>query len=290
MTVGGIVECHTNGNGDAPKYSLPAEHAAWLTRKAPDGNISALMQYFGQLGAVEDKVVHCFRNGGGVPYSEFERFSEIMAEDSGQSVLPALIDQILPLAPGVVERLKQGIDVLDIGCGRGKALNLMAKTFPNSRFMGYDFLQDAVDYATREAIENGSTNITFTTQDLTTWDESNSFDLITAFDVIHDQARPDTVLGNVHRALRDDGVFLMQDIQGSSHHHENHDHPIGPLLYTISTMHCMTVSLAQGGMGLGTMWGEDTAKRMLGEAGFNLKSVERLPHDFQNCYFISTKK
>ncbi|GAB4327269.1 MAG: class I SAM-dependent methyltransferase [Candidatus Zixiibacteriota bacterium] len=290
MTTGGIVECHINGNGDAPRYSLPAEHAAFLTRANPADNIGVLMQYIGQLGAVEDKVVDCFRNGGGVPYSEFSRFAEIMAEDSGQSVLPVLVDQILPLAPGVIDRLRQGIDVLDIGCGRGKALNLMAKTFPNSRFVGYDLLDHQIDYASNEAREQGNTNVRFEVHDLVELNEPKTYDLITAFDVIHDQARPDIVLRNVHTSLRDDGTFLMQDIAGSSHHHENHGHPIGPLLYTVSTMHCMTVSLAQGGMGLGTMWGEDTAQKMLHEAGFEVQSIERLPHDVQNCYYICTKK
>ncbi|HLL40507.1 MAG TPA: hypothetical protein VK357_12700, partial [Rubrobacteraceae bacterium] len=65
--------------------------------------------------------------------------------------------------------------------------------------------------------------------------------------------------------------------------------PIGPFLYTISTMHCMTVSLAQGGEGLGAMWGEEKAKDMLKEAGFTRVEVKQLPHDFQNYYYIATK-
>ena len=67
------------------------------------------------------------------------------------------------------------------------------------------------------------------------------------------------------------------------------DLPLGPLMYTVSTMHCMTVSLAQGGEGLGTMWGEEKPTEMLKEAGFKEVEVKRLPHDFQNCYFIAKK-
>jgi hypothetical protein len=67
------------------------------------------------------------------------------------------------------------------------------------------------------------------------------------------------------------------------------DHPIGPLLYTVSTMHCMTVSLAQDGEGLGTMWGEEKAKEMLEEAGFKEVEVKQLPHDIFNNYFMITK-
>ena len=81
----------------------------------------------------------------------------------------------------------------------------------------------------------------------------------------------------------------MQDIAGSSHVHKNMDHPLAPFRYTISTTHCMTVSLAQGGEGLGTMWGEEKAREMLRGAGFAKVEVKQLPHDFANSYYIVTK-
>ena len=81
----------------------------------------------------------------------------------------------------------------------------------------------------------------------------------------------------------------MQDIKGSSHLQNNADHPIGPLLYTLSTMHCMTVSLAQGGAGLGTVWGKELALTMLDEAGFGSVAVKELDHDFQNYFYIINK-
>jgi cyclopropane fatty-acyl-phospholipid synthase-like methyltransferase len=84
-----------------------------------------------------------------------------MAEDSGQSVLPALLDHILPLVPGLVEKLKQGIEVLDVGCGRGLALMLMAQTFPNSRFIGYDFSENGVAAAQADADQKGLINRRF---------------------------------------------------------------------------------------------------------------------------------
>ena len=115
--------------------------------------ISAVFaQYIALLGSVEDDIVECFRNGGGVPYSRFTRFHEVMAEDSGQSVLPALRDHILPLVPGLVERLEAGIDVLDVGCGRGKALIMMAQLFRKSRFIGFDLSPEAIDWG-RETAE-----------------------------------------------------------------------------------------------------------------------------------------
>ncbi|MDQ4107112.1 MAG: methyltransferase domain-containing protein, partial [Actinomycetota bacterium] len=284
MVVGGIVE----HDSEAGTYELPPEHAAFLTRAAPD-NIAVFAQYIPLLGAVEDGIVECFRNGGGVPYSAFSRFQEVMAEDSGQTVLPALLDHILPLVEGLTDRLEEGIDVLDVGCGSGRAINLLARTFPNSRFVGYDLSEEAVARGRAEAEEHGTTNARFEVRDVSTLDEEERYDLITTFDAVHDQAKPAEVLAGICRALKEDGVYLMQDIAGSSYHHNNLGHPIGPFLYTISTMHCMTVSLAQDGAGLGAMWGEEKAREMLQEAGFTKVRVERLPHDFQNSYYVATK-
>jgi 2-polyprenyl-3-methyl-5-hydroxy-6-metoxy-1,4-benzoquinol methylase len=285
MVVGRIID-HDPEN---ETYHLPQEHAAFLTRAASPDNIAAFAQYIPLLGSVEDGIVESFKYGGGVPYSAFPRFHEVMAEDSGQTVVPALTDHILPLVPGLVESLEEGIDVLDVGCGSGRALNLMARTFPNSRFTGYDFSEQAIARARAEAEEHGAANIRFEAKDAAALDEEASYDLITSFDAVHDQADPAAVLRGIADALKDDGMYLMQDIAGSSHHHGDMDHPIGPFLYTISTMHCMTVSLAQGGEGLGAMWGEEKAREMLGEAGFTKVEVEQLPHDFQNSYYIATK-
>ena len=285
MVTGGFVEYEPGRKA----YYLPPEHAALLTRAASPNNVAAFAQYIPLLGTVEDQVVDCFRNGGGVPYSQFHRFHEVMAEDSGQTVLPALLDEILPLVPGLVDKLKAGIDVLDVGCGAGRALILMARTFPDSRFTGYDFSEQAVDLARNATGQEGLTNLQFEVKDVTRLEAPIQFDLITTFDAVHDQADPASVLAGIHHALKDDGDYLMQDIAGSSHVHKNLDHPAGPFMYTISTMHCMTVSLAQDGAGLGTMWGEELCVEMLGEAGFSRIKVNKLPHDFQNNFYVIRK-
>lgn len=94
------------------------------------------------------------------------------------------------------------------------------------------------------------------------------------------------MLRGIRKALADDGVYLAQDIKGSSHHHSDRDHPIGPLLYTISCMHCMTVSLAQDGEGLGAMWGKEKALEYFRVAGFRHIDVHELEHDFQNYWYV----
>jgi len=202
-------------------------------------------------------------------------------------VLPALEERILALVPGLVERLEAGIDVLDVGFGLGKALNLMARRFPNSRFTGYEISDEGILAARAEAEASGSGNVRFVKQDAAGFEDREAFDLICSFDAVHDQADPRAMLRNIRRALRPGGVYLMQDIDTRSEVGENLEHPLGPMIYTISCMHCMTVSLAAGGLGLGAAWGVDTAERMLREAGFGSVEVHRLEHDVQNAYFVN---
>jgi hypothetical protein len=97
MTTGGVVE-YDPARGT---YHLPPEHAAFLTRAASPNNLAVTTQFVAVLGAVEDRIVECFRAGGGVPYSAFGRFHETMAEESEQTVVAGLTDSILPLAPGL---------------------------------------------------------------------------------------------------------------------------------------------------------------------------------------------
>ncbi len=286
MVTGRIVDYDVSGD----RYDLPAAHAACLTRNAAPNNIATFAQYIPLLGTVEDGIVKCFEEGGGLPYSAFPRFQTVMAEDSAQTVLPALVEHILPLVPGLIERLHQGIDVLDVGFGRGKTLNAMAQAFPESRFAGYEISDEGVRFARAEAGAKGLKNVRFEIVDGADFDDSEAFDLICTFDSVHDQADPDALLRNIRRALRPGGVYLMQDIDASSNVGGNIDHPMGTLLYTISCMHCMTVSLAENGQGLGAMWGVELAQERLREAGFSSLEIHRLPHDIQNAYFINHKR
>jgi 2-polyprenyl-3-methyl-5-hydroxy-6-metoxy-1,4-benzoquinol methylase len=288
MTAAGVVEVDPK----TVRFSLPSEHAASLTRAAAADNIAVFAQYIGVLGGAEDDIVDCFRKGGGVPYSKFGRFHEVMAEDSGQSVMSSLERHILPLVPGLTDRFSRGIRMLDVGCGRGRILNRLAELFPASRFVGMDLSTDAVEYARAEARRAGLRNAEFVAADLSDFDrtaEPEAYDFVTTFDAVHDQGRPLNVLKGIHRTLKPGGVYLMQDIAGSSHVHKNLEHPLGTFLYTVSCMHCMTVSLAQGGEGLGAMWGEEKTREYLEKAGFRSVETHRLAHDIQNNWYVVTK-
>ena len=210
-----------------------------------------------------------------------------MAEVSGEVFDAALVDVVLPLADGLPGLLRDGVDVADIGCGRGHAVNVMARAFPASRFTGIDFSEEAVSSGAAEARRLGIGNASFVARDVAALDGTDAYDVITAFDAIHDQADPARVLANIHRALRPGGTLLMVDIKGSSRLEDNVGAPMAPYKYTVSTMHCMTVSLGLDGAGLGTVWGRQLATSMLHDAGFGDVSVLEIETDALNYYYVA---
>ncbi len=276
MATAGIVALDEEG-----RYALPEEHAAFLGQRAPSGTMSGMMQWIGVLAPVESEIIRCFRKGGGVPYSAYPRFHEVM-EEEGELTFDA--DATLALVPGLKEQLEDGIDVLDVGCGRGRALRIYAERFPNSRFTGYDLSNEAIGIARDRA--RGIANLDFEVLDCMKMSDEAAFDLVFTFDAIHDQPDPALLLRNIRRATRPSGVYIGQDIWAHSRTRDNLGHPLAPFIYTISLMHCMTVSLAQGGVGLGAAWGEEQAHDLISAAGFSSIAMRRLDHDIQNAYYV----
>lgn len=270
-------------------YLLPRHRAAVLTRTAGPDNLARVAQFIPLLGEVEQKVLSCFFNGGGLSYSDYPRFHTLMAEESGEVFDAALVDGILPMAEGLPELLSEGADVADIGTGSGHAINVMAKAFPASRFTGIDFSAEGLSVGRAEAQRLGLTNASFVARDVAALDMSESYDVITVFDAIHDQAHPALVLENIYRALRPGGVLLMVDIKASTHLEDNVGVPLATYLYTVSTMHCMSVSLGLEGDGLGTCWGRQLATSMLADAGFVDVTVREIESDAFNYYYIARK-
>jgi SAM-dependent methyltransferase len=268
-------------------YRLPPAHAAVLTRGASRYNYAATAQWIPLLGAVEDRVLACFERGGGLPMSTYARFHDVMSELSDRTVVGALHDAILPLVPGGPEALAIGIDVLDLGCGSGRALNELAATHPRSRFTGLDLSPEAIAMARAEARERGLANVHFEVRDAADLRAREAFHLVTAFGSMHDMARPDAVLAAVAVALRPGGFLLMQDVAGTSHVARDAAFPFAPLLYAVSCLHCTAVSLASDGAALGAMWGVETARAMLEKAGLRDVEIRSLPHDPVHLYYVA---
>jgi SAM-dependent methyltransferase len=281
LATGGVVD-YDPASGT---FTLPAEHAVCLTGTS-SRNLAANSQMLAMLAQRLGRVAECFRSGGGVSYAEFRPdFTEY--QDGSWRLLydGLLIKGFLPVAKGLPERLRAGIRAADIGCGTGHAINLMAREYPASTFVGYDIGTDAIARAQAEAREYGLGNARFEVLDATRLPAEPTFDLITSFDAIHDQRDPATVLHRIAGALAPDGIYLMLEPRAATRLEGNLGNPFAPYIYGISVLHCMTVSLAEGGTGLGTAWGEEKARAMLADAGFTAIEVFEAPGP-QNSIYI----
>jgi len=272
---------------DAPSatYSLPPSHAVCLTGNNRL-NIAPQSIVVSHLAKHLPRVTDAFRHGGGVPYAEFRpEFTDLMDDSWRRIYDETLLTGFLPAVPGLPDRLRSGVRVADVGCGTGHAVNLMAKEFSRSTFIGYDLAEDALAKATREAQAMELSNARFEVVDVVKLPGQPQFDVIFAFDSIHDQVDPAEVLRRINRALAPEGLFVMIDIKGTSNLQQDMSNPFAPFYYGLSTLHCLTVSLAHGGTGLGTMWGEQVARRMLADAGFTKVDVVHSPRP-QNLVYV----
>lgn len=285
VVAGGIVSYDPT----TASYALPAEHAELLSSDAGANNLAGFASTIQHLARVEGDIIGCFRGGGGVPYEKFADFLLVWSRLKQHFFENSLLSEVVPLVPEVDEALRRGVDVLEIGCGEGYPTSILGAAYSGSRFVAQDFRKEAIDVAIRRIERTGSSNVRYEVKDLNTLDSVDAFDVVLAFDVIHDQRDPRRVLRNVSNALRPNGVFLMVDIKASSCLEKNADHPLGPFLYGTSLMHCMTVSLALQGEGLGTMWGEELALELLHEAGFDDVRVGDVASDPFNSYYVARR-
>ena len=285
MTTSHVVD-YDGGKGG---YSLPAEHAALTTRAAGPNNFATYTQLIPMCGSIEAELLEAFRDGGGVPYSSYPRFHAAMREISGAVFDAALVDVTLPLVPGAIEALRSGIRVADVGTGSGHAINVMAKAFPDSTFIGFDIAEQALAVGRTEAAEWGLDNAEFEVHDAADLTHVGSFDLVTTFDAVHDQVDPVAMVQGIFDMLKPGGYWLCVDIQASSHVGENLEHPLGTFFYSVSCAHCMTVSLAHGGAGLGAVWGVQTAREMFTDAGFVDLEIHNVEGDVTNNYYVCRK-
>jgi Methyltransferase domain len=270
------------------EYTLPAEHARLLTgaTAANAAPMAAMLQAFaGALPALEQ----CFTTGGGLPPDAFApHFAAAGAEpgDTWRRVYDEqLVDGFLGAVPGLRARLAAGATVLDLGCGTGRAVTVAARAFPASRFVGVDIDGHVVASAEARRAALGLGNAAFVIGDAAALPARPRFDVVTAFDAVHDQRSPQEVLDRVRAALAPGGVFVMVDAKFSSHLTGNVGHPLAALCYAISLMYCTPVGLDGGGAGLGAMWGTELASQMLATAGFSQVELLDSPRP-QNCIFV----
>lgn len=281
LAAAGVIEY----GSDSETFTLPPEHALFLADASSPYFMGGWMDMIPTLFEQIDGVTQATRHGGGVRYEEFGS-GMIRGIDRGNSPSQTvfLVERWLPAVPGLVDRLTSGIRVADVGCGSGTVPILVAKAFPNAEVTGFDVSDDALGVARSRG--RSVSNVTFENYPADGIPLDPPFDLITAFDVIHDLADPLAALERIHDALSPDGVFFMMEPNVSSEL-ENNLHDIGALMYGISTLHCMTQSLAVGGEGVGAAWGREMAEDHATRAGFStFRPLEDINNKFSAFYLL----
>jgi SAM-dependent methyltransferase len=271
VVTGGIVdydpETHT--------YLLPPEHAVMLMGPSSMAPLAAANRV---LAKHIPELARVFREGGGISYDEYAPdFTDAMDAMGRGAFDQFLVDAYVPLAAGLTEKLAAGANVADLACGAGHALVLLAQAFPASTFTGLDLDRHAIDRARAEAGEAGLTNIAFVLADIATLEVDTPFDVVFVFDALHDQVDPAGVLRHIHDALAPDGVFFLREPHAADTLEGNLGNPMAAVQYSVSTLHCLTVSLAHGGAGIGTVFGEQLARTLLADAGFEEPTVHPAP-------------
>jgi SAM-dependent methyltransferase len=249
-------------------YALPDAHAACLA----DESSPYFLAGWGQivraiLGAVPG-VAKAMREGGGVAFRDFgPEMVEGISRSNAPGMRVLLTRKWLPALPDVTKRLDAGIRVADVGCGAGTSTLVMAKAYPRSEFTGFDIDETSLARARESAASERLPNVSFERVSAEELPASPGFDFVASFDTIHDMVNPRGALRRIRQALRGDGAYLMVEPSAGDTLADNLN-PGGALLYAMSTLHCMTVSLAHGGEGIGTAFGPALAESLCREAGF----------------------
>ena len=257
------------------EYYLPPEHALPLAEESFPYYTGGFLEMVVPTVSIAPKVAEAFRTGKGVPQSDY---SPEMFESIERGTAPwyrtQLVQKWIPAMPQVEQKLQAGADVLDVGCGSGRAVITIAQAFPKCRVFGFDSHDGSIARAQRNAQQAGvADRVKFEVVDCTRLPH-NAFDFVTTFDVVHDSVDPVGLMRSIRESLKPEGTYLMLEMNASGDVHENVN-PLGRFLYSVSTLYCMTVSLAHNGAGIGACMGEGKARELATEAGF--RSFRTLP-------------
>ena len=253
---------------ESATFSMSAEQQAVFA----DGDSPACMTggYYAisSLFADEPKITHAFRSGEGVAWGDH---SECLFCGTEKFFRPGytanLVEQWLPALDGVVEKLERGAKVADVGCGYGASTLVMAKAFPRSTFIGFDFHQGSVQHANEHVREQGLSNVHFEVSAAKHFPGSD-FDLVAFFDCLHDMGDPVGAAAHSLRALKSDGTMMIVEPFAHDDLADNLN-PVGRMYFCFSTMVCTPASISQEvGMALGAQAGERRLREVVEQGGF----------------------
>jgi 2-polyprenyl-3-methyl-5-hydroxy-6-metoxy-1,4-benzoquinol methylase len=265
-------------------YLLTPEYAAAL---ADDDSPFFVASYFQMAQAavtVAPKVAEAFQNGKGVTQAEYPPwFFEAAERNSRTRYQHKLLRKWIPAMPQVAAALNAGGTAADVGCGGGRAAIMLAQAFPKAQVAGFDLHAESIERARRNATSAG-------VADRVSFEVANGsalplgrFDFVSTFDVVHDSTDPVGLMSGIRRALKPDGTYLVQEINISDAVQEN-IRPLGKMVYSVSTLYCMTTSLAHGGAGIGAAMGEPKARELAAAAGFARFTRLPIKDDFAVLY------
>ncbi|XP_035680098.1 uncharacterized protein LOC118418330 [Branchiostoma floridae] len=291
MVTSRIVEVDTTL--DIPRYFVPPHRAAVLSPSGAEILRMAFSERVVHLAKVMDDMVECFKDDGppGLPSSAYPDFQGWLQKVKGPMLDSTFIDNFLPTIPGLIEKLESGITVCDLGCASGYLLFLMARSFPNSTYYGIDLSAEAVSMAKKEAAARGITNVICDVGDATKLpdDWSEKFDYVITLSTIHDVNAPERCLREIRRVLKPGGQFSMWERDAHTQHHDNIGNPTASMIYVISMMSCVPMSLHDNGAGLGAMWGHEQALPMLERAGFSDVKKLGIPGNQGVAHYLCSK-
>jgi len=232
-----------------------------------------------------DKTIDAFRTGVGVSWGAHGDSASHFLCRTNRPFHMMLADQVIPMIDGMSERLSTGGRVMDVGCGSGTALTELAKAFPASEFVGVDPAANMIEEARARYADMN--NVRFEVGYGEELAEVDSYDLITTFDCMHDMTDPAGTMTAVHRALKEDGVWLIKDIRAQDTYEGNLENPVAPMMYGFSILFCMSSALSKpGGAGLGTLGFPPAVCEQMGRAaGFSQFRVLDYEADAFNYYY-----
>lgn len=253
----------------AATFELPPEHAYLFASFGTDHYVGGLFEGIPGLLQSAPGVANAFSDGGGVPFSDFHPDVHASIDTMNRGIYQhRLVKEWIAGVPGIAATLEAGGRGLDLGCGVGTVTITLAKAYPAGRFVGVDLHEQSIERAVAAALAaNVADRTEFHAAPIDSLPDGETYQLITAFDCVHDLAAPLDVLNAVRRRLAPDGTFLVLEPK-SGDRLEDNVHPIGAMFYGFSMFHCMTQSLAAGGPGLGACLGPAGLERLVREAGF----------------------
>ena len=263
QTAGGYVE----HDAETDRYYLTPEQTACLADPAGPVDLPGAYLIVQDLYHIRDRALRNFRTGDGMEWGEHHSCLFHGTERFFRAGYNAnLIGAWLPALAGVVAKLERGGRAADVGCGHGASTILLAKTFPNSQFIGYDYHVGSIETARKRASEAGVSNAQFEVADAVSY-ASSDLDFVAFFDCLHDMADPVGAARHARDALKPDGVcMLVEPMAGDTL--EDNRNPVGRVYYGASSLVCVPVSLARRGPALGAQAGEKRLRQVMESGGF----------------------